>query len=38
MNADFAGTHGVRPWAIDPGLAAQLWKKSEAWTGASFEG
>jgi NAD(P)-dependent dehydrogenase (short-subunit alcohol dehydrogenase family) len=38
VNADFAGTHGVRPWAIDPRLAEQLWKKSEAWTGVSFEG
>ena len=38
VNADFAGTYGVRPWAIDPALAEQLWKKSEAWTGVSFEG
>jgi hypothetical protein len=38
VSADFAGTHGVRPWAIDPRLAEQLWKKSEAWTRVPFEG
>jgi hypothetical protein len=37
VNADFEGTYGVRPWAIDPGLAERLWKESEAWTGVSVE-
>ena len=30
---DFAGAHGVRPWAMDPALAARLWRQSEEWTG-----
>jgi NAD(P)-dependent dehydrogenase (short-subunit alcohol dehydrogenase family) len=36
VGADFDGTYGVRPWAIEPGFAEQLWKKSEAWTGVPF--
>ncbi len=36
VSADFTGTYGVRPWAIDPALAELLWKKSEAWTGVPF--
>jgi NAD(P)-dependent dehydrogenase (short-subunit alcohol dehydrogenase family) len=27
---------GVRPWAVDPDIAARLWTKSEEWTNASF--
>ncbi len=33
VSADFDGTYGVRPWAVDPELAERLWAKSEAWTG-----
>jgi NAD(P)-dependent dehydrogenase (short-subunit alcohol dehydrogenase family) len=32
-----AGASGVRPYAIDPALADQLWTRSEAWTGVKFE-
>jgi len=34
MPADSTAAYGVRPWAMDPALAAQLWRKSEEWTGA----
>jgi NAD(P)-dependent dehydrogenase (short-subunit alcohol dehydrogenase family) len=34
--ADFQGTSGVRPWAIDRALAERLWTKSEEWTGVKF--
>ena len=27
---------GVRPHAIDPALADELWERSEAWTGVTF--
>ena len=27
---------GVRPYAVDPELAARLWAKSEEWTGVAF--
>ncbi|MBK7398400.1 MAG: SDR family NAD(P)-dependent oxidoreductase [Myxococcales bacterium] len=30
--------HGVRPYAIDRGLAEALWARSEAWTGVTLEG
>jgi NAD(P)-dependent dehydrogenase (short-subunit alcohol dehydrogenase family) len=33
-----AGSNGVRPYAIDPALAEELWKRSEAWTGVTLEG
>ncbi|MGZ3475695.1 MAG: oxidoreductase [Polyangiales bacterium] len=33
--ADFAEPRGVRPWAMDPGLAERLWKLSETWTSIS---
>jgi NAD(P)-dependent dehydrogenase (short-subunit alcohol dehydrogenase family) len=36
VSADFAGTSGVRPWAMDPALAERLWTKSEEWTGVPF--
>jgi NAD(P)-dependent dehydrogenase (short-subunit alcohol dehydrogenase family) len=36
VSADFSGTYGVRPWAIDPALADRLWAKSEEWTGVPF--
>ena len=32
-----AGPRGVRPYAIDPALAEELWKRSEAWTGVKLE-
>ena len=35
--ADDKGFSGVRPWAIDPGLAEQLWALSERMTGVRFE-
>jgi NAD(P)-dependent dehydrogenase (short-subunit alcohol dehydrogenase family) len=31
------GARGVRPYAIDPALAEELWKRSEAWTGVKLE-
>lgn len=31
--ADHDGVTGVRPWAMDAGLAERLWQKSEEWTG-----
>ena len=31
------GPSGVRPHAIDPSLAEQLWTRSEEWTGVRFE-
>ena len=34
--ADFSGPGGVRPWAMDRGLAERLWTKSEEWTGVAF--
>ena len=36
--ADAPTGPGVRPWAIDPALAEQLWTASEAWTGVTFPG
>jgi NAD(P)-dependent dehydrogenase (short-subunit alcohol dehydrogenase family) len=36
VSGDFPGTHGVRPWAIDPAIAERLWTKSEEWTGVRF--
>jgi NAD(P)-dependent dehydrogenase (short-subunit alcohol dehydrogenase family) len=33
---DFAGTHGVRSWAMDAALADRLWAKSEEWTGVRW--
>jgi NAD(P)-dependent dehydrogenase (short-subunit alcohol dehydrogenase family) len=30
------GSSGVRPYAIDPALADELWTRSEAWTGVKF--
>jgi NAD(P)-dependent dehydrogenase (short-subunit alcohol dehydrogenase family) len=35
--AQQAGASGVRPYAIDPALAEELWKRSEAWTGVKLE-
>jgi NAD(P)-dependent dehydrogenase (short-subunit alcohol dehydrogenase family) len=35
--AEEAGASGVRPYAIDPTLAEELWKRSEAWTGVKLE-
>jgi NAD(P)-dependent dehydrogenase (short-subunit alcohol dehydrogenase family) len=32
-----AGPRGVRPYAIDPALAEELWRRSEAWTGVKLE-
>lgn len=32
--ADLDGPRGVRPWAMDPEAAEQLWQLSERWTGA----
>ena len=32
-----AGRGGVRPYAIDPATAEELWKRSEAWTGVKLE-
>jgi len=32
-----AAGRGVRPYAIDPALAEELWTRSEAWTGVKFE-
>ena len=32
--ADSTAAYGVRPWAMDPALAEQLWRRSEEWTGA----
>lgn len=34
--ADSSEPSGVRPWAMDPDLAEQLWTKSAGWTGATF--
>jgi NAD(P)-dependent dehydrogenase (short-subunit alcohol dehydrogenase family) len=34
--ADFPQSFGVRPWAMDAGLAERLWTKSEEWTGVPF--
>ena len=34
--ADFSEPRGVRPWAMDPALAEQLWRASEAWTGVAI--
>ena len=34
--ADFPEPRGVRPWAMDPDLAEQLWALSERWTGAAL--
>jgi NAD(P)-dependent dehydrogenase (short-subunit alcohol dehydrogenase family) len=34
--ADFPTARGVRPWAMDRGLAERLWTKSEEWTGVTF--
>ena len=36
VTADFQGTSGVRPWAMDPELAERLWRKSEEWTAVGF--
>jgi NAD(P)-dependent dehydrogenase (short-subunit alcohol dehydrogenase family) len=36
VSADFEGTRGVRPWAMDPELAERLWRKTEEWTGVGF--
>ncbi len=36
VSADAQGNSGVRPWATDPDLAEQLWRKSEEWTGTAF--
>jgi NAD(P)-dependent dehydrogenase (short-subunit alcohol dehydrogenase family) len=36
VSADFQGTTGVRPWAIDPALAERLWTMSEEQTGVRF--
>lgn len=33
-----AGANGVRSYAIDPDLAEELWKRSEAWTRVKLEG
>jgi hypothetical protein len=35
--AEEAGASGVRPYAIDPALADELWTRSEAWTGVKLE-
>lgn len=32
------GSNGVRSYAIDPDDAERLWKRSEEWTGVTFEG
>jgi NAD(P)-dependent dehydrogenase (short-subunit alcohol dehydrogenase family) len=34
--ADSPAPRGVRPWAMDRGLADRLWTKSEEWTGVPF--
>ena len=34
-SADASVAVGVRPWAIDPLLAARLWKLTEDWTGTT---
>jgi NAD(P)-dependent dehydrogenase (short-subunit alcohol dehydrogenase family) len=34
--ADYPEPRGVRPWAMDPALADQLWRASEAWAGVSI--
>jgi NAD(P)-dependent dehydrogenase (short-subunit alcohol dehydrogenase family) len=34
--ADDKGFSGVRPWAVDPGLAEKLWTLSERMTGVRF--
>jgi NAD(P)-dependent dehydrogenase (short-subunit alcohol dehydrogenase family) len=34
VGADLDGPTGVRPWAMDPDAAEQLWQLSERWTGA----
>jgi NAD(P)-dependent dehydrogenase (short-subunit alcohol dehydrogenase family) len=36
--ADSKEPRGVRPWIMDRELADRLWTRSEAWTGARFEG
>ncbi|HEX4422352.1 MAG TPA: oxidoreductase [Kofleriaceae bacterium] len=36
VGAEATSLWGVRPWAIDPAGAEQLWTQSEAWTGARF--
>ncbi len=33
---DETGASGVKRWAIDPGLADELWQMSEQWTGVQF--
>lgn len=37
VSADSLKGTGVRPWAIDPDLAEQLWRRSEELTGVKFE-
>jgi hypothetical protein len=36
VDADFPGSNGVGPWAMDPEQAERLWRKSEEWTGVLF--
>ena len=38
VSADSPAPRGVRPWAIDRGLAERLWVKSEEWTLVPFGG
>jgi NAD(P)-dependent dehydrogenase (short-subunit alcohol dehydrogenase family) len=35
-SADAPLPRGVRPWARDPDLAEELWKRSEEWTGVTL--
>ncbi len=37
VSADSDEPHGVRPWAIDPGLAKKLWELGEEMTGIQFK-
>lgn len=36
LPADFKELLGVRPWAIDPVIAEQLWRVTETLTGVSI--
>ncbi len=36
VSADAADPRGVRPWAIDPAMAEQLWVRSETWAGVTL--
>jgi hypothetical protein len=34
--ADLSEPRGVRPWAMDPGLAERRWTLTEQWTGVAL--